>query len=280
MAPSRKDHEDEIKSVPHCLDEGVEDDVVEEIVEKVEDSVILIRFPCFDFFRNTHICESRLRPSGIPPSDPSGSDGAHGYDFIFDPTLLQVDSSSSLDAPHPILVLNKGTDKEVKFVGSWEESEYSMKGANSHGVNRAVILLGQHREVEEESQNNKIPKYELGQSRTEKIESNSPNGEGKTIDKALVPASSSTFSSAISPSSLSSPFSLSKHNDKDSKKGSTAQPASSSYRGGMEVASLFSHAEAGLTADEARENKAKVIDTVYVKDIFVPSSILVLHPLS
>lgn len=80
-----------------------------------EEFIVLVRFPQFDFFRNTHVCE----------------DG----DGQFDPKLLEFDRAT-VGSQHPILVLNKGRTNEQRFIGHWDE------GISGHtGFNRVVVSL-------------------------------------------------------------------------------------------------------------------------------------------
>lgn len=322
MAAGKKRSSAEIRSSSHSPDEGAAEEAVEEIVEKVEDSVILLRFPCFDFFRNTHICEARPSDRGVVSSTTTGSaegDGAaplssasskcsplsevgqpssstiSSAEFVFDATLLQVDPSSSLKESHPILVLNKGTDQEMRFVGSWEESEGTMHGALGSGVNRAVIMLRQHRGEDEEYKNRKKTKYEGTQNEAEKssnqlLSDAVSKGDGArggplpTPSQAMQCSGSRVASFFASSDPVVPPFlsstASSLSGELDGKKESEALSTVSSLRAPMEVASLFSHSQAGVTADDARENKAKVLHSVYTKAIYIPSSVLVLHPLS
>lgn len=279
-------------SEPSAIHNAVDEDIVEEIVEKVDESVILLRFPCFDFFRNTHICESSIFESSIASSSQksskvSGDTSSSPTEYVFDPTLIEVDPTSSLDASNPILILNKGTDNEMKFVGSWLESECTMRGTHGSGVNRAVVLLRQHRGSKEEMSSKKLPRLETTQNSTEAASSELLSGERKNQDIALDPFLRShrraVEGSADGPSGCSStvftPPSSSLPNELEDCKSESTINSKTSPRAAVEVASIFSHDPVGKTADEVRENRVKVLNTVYTKGIYVPSAVLVLHPL-
>lgn len=289
MVLAKKRESRERASESNSIYSDVDEDVVEEIVEKVNESVILLRFPCFDFFRNTHICESSMYKSSISSSPKTSSEVAGDTsstptEYVFDPTLVQVDPASSLDAPHPILILNKGTDNEMKFVGSWLESEYSMRGTHGSGVNRAVILLRQHCGSKEEMSVKKLPRLETIQNPSEVPSSLSLSEERKNQEKVSGPFLRSSplavEGNADGPiGSSSDAFTSSLRNELEDSKRESTFPSPTSPRAAVEVASIFSHDPVGITADEVRENRAKVLHTVYTKSIYVPSAVLVLHPL-
>lgn len=107
-----------------------EKDEYEEIYEDVEVvRSVLIRFPCFDFFSHVGLCEEEQRAAegGDTASDP-----------IFRPDAVIIDKQS-LTTEHPVLVLNKGTEKEMRFRGYWSDVD-----TMQHVTNRAVLCMKKH----------------------------------------------------------------------------------------------------------------------------------------
>ncbi|CCW71092.1 unnamed protein product [Phytomonas sp. Hart1] len=97
-----------------------------ETVEAVEH--ILLRFPCFDYFRNVHVCE---RPSEGGPASPEA---------IFHPGGVQFDEESPPErgVAHPLVFLNPGSPSRMVFRGSWEETLPEGEGGRT---NRVILHL-------------------------------------------------------------------------------------------------------------------------------------------
>ncbi|EPY18288.1 hypothetical protein STCU_10074 [Strigomonas culicis] len=112
----------------------VTEDVYEEIEENVEVvRSVLVRFPNFDFFHHVGLCEE----------EPSESEGNTTSNGVFRPDAFSVDANS-LATEHPVVVLNKGTEREMHFRGHWSEVD-----AARHVTNRAVVHVDEHAEAEE-----------------------------------------------------------------------------------------------------------------------------------
>lgn len=244
-------------------EEFSEDDVLVEVVEKIEESVVLVRLPHLDFFTQTHLCEVPSRGgTGSGGSSSAQTMGAkesatptHAGDdkggecrYVFDPTALQVENDASgcstLATAHPRFVLNRGTQNEMHLVGTWQETSATSLGL----TNRAIVGLEKKtpEEPEASAAGGSETLYPLRLSTTEPSSSASPprQGEGALTVPTPAPAPATTTGAATAP-----------------------------------VASLFAHANAGLTSDEVRQTRLKASTAVQTTAIYVPSAVLVLHPI-
>ncbi|KPA80917.1 hypothetical protein ABB37_04317 [Leptomonas pyrrhocoris] len=113
--------------------------VVEEIEEVHEYQTILLRFPCFDFFRNVHLCEMAGDDLGKPASSSTALAAPETRtrgEAKFAPEALQF-LTHTLDTDTPIAVLNRGAASEMVFEGQWCE----VSGDGTAVTNRAVVHL-------------------------------------------------------------------------------------------------------------------------------------------
>lgn len=227
--------------------------VIEETCEVEETHAVLVRFPCFDFFRHVRVCERTrdLQPatsddaakasaslasalsdttfrSGAPPvtSTHDTADVAFAPEAaVFIPGTLETDA--------PRLLLNGGTPHEMLFEGQWTE----VTGEGVSVTNRAVVHL-------------------------------SAKTAGIAVSPAALPLNTSPIMSdaAKSPelaraAAESFPASASQ---------ATATPA-------LPIASLLTHTLAGVTADEERRQRAEQQKGWTYDRIDVPSAVLVMH---
>ncbi|CCW60979.1 unnamed protein product [Phytomonas sp. EM1] len=99
-----------------------------ETIETIEEEeYILLRFPCFDFFRNVHLCEQRV---GGEPSPSGVVFNAEGVSFS-----AEFPPSRSVESP--LVFLNAGTPTAMGFRGSWEELAEREGGQ----TNRVILHL-------------------------------------------------------------------------------------------------------------------------------------------
>ncbi|KPI87696.1 hypothetical protein ABL78_3234 [Leptomonas seymouri] len=113
--------------------------VIEEIEDVYEYQTILLRFPCFDFFRNVHLCEvasDNLDESSSTHAAPASSSSRARREMSFAPEALQF-LPNTLETDAPIAVLNRGTASEMIFEGQWCEAV----GDGTAVSNRAVVHL-------------------------------------------------------------------------------------------------------------------------------------------
>lgn len=92
--------------------------LVEEVEEVIEMETILLRFPCFDFFRNVHMCETTEGSARFAPE---------ALAFV----------SHTLATSTPVVVLNGGSSNEMVFEGQWCD----VVGDGLATTNRAVVHL-------------------------------------------------------------------------------------------------------------------------------------------
>lgn len=107
----------------------------EEIVTVEEQSSILVRFPCFDFFRNVHICEGM---AADPPSPEAQGEDVQASSLVFRPEAL-VFVPGTIDTDRPLAVLNAGLSSEMHFAGHWEEC--TGRNGLPEYTNRAIVHL-------------------------------------------------------------------------------------------------------------------------------------------
>lgn len=106
--------------------------VVEEVVEEEEETYVLVRFPCFDYFTNVHLCEEGSDSQGTAPPDWNGH---------FRPEDTFHFLPGTMSTAHPHLVVNPGHgDCEMAFRGIWDDKE--TLADSSTLTNRAVLKLG------------------------------------------------------------------------------------------------------------------------------------------
>lgn len=221
--------------------------VVEEIDEVHEYHTILLRFPCFDFFRHVHLCETSrpavaehaedLAPRAATaaasthapsvnktaasatdtiPETPSSSLSPHGA-VRFAPEALQF-VPHTLATDRPVAVLNEGTTNVMVFEGQWSE----VVGDGTAVTNRAVVHLASEEAVVAQT------------------------GRPPTPSSSLMPAPASRSPAAAA--SAPSP-----------------------------VASLLPHADAGVTADEERRTRTEQLRGWVYDRVDVPSAVLVMQ---
>lgn len=226
-------------------------DVIVEVEEEIEDSIVLVRLPHLDFFSQTHLCES---PCEAAAGHSSGLHAGKGEPsscgtYVFDPNALGVEldehGRSTLASAHPRFVLNKGTPNEMRLVGTWQET------SRTGGVtNRAVIKLEKRRDATsiEVGSSHTIQQVSLSSAASSSVQH--PSATGTAFNAATTAGDAHT-------------------NDEDTNASSTP---------GV-VASLFAHAQAGITADEVRQTRLNASSNIQTTAIYAPSAVLVLHPI-
>lgn len=120
--------------------------VVEETEEVIEDVTILLRFPCFDFFRHVQLCEARdghRRDAATTATEPPTAVITKADTILrqakstrFAPEALRF-AAGTLNTDAPVAVLNGGTAHEMVFEGQWCE----VCGDGTAVTNRAVVHL-------------------------------------------------------------------------------------------------------------------------------------------
>ncbi|CBH17053.1 hypothetical protein, conserved [Trypanosoma brucei gambiense DAL972] len=111
-----------------------EESFVEEILTVEEKRTILLRFPCLDFFRNAHICETLCNSA-----QDASKGGTSGMETKFAPEALRFDADT-LETPHPIVRLRTREFGELVFEGTWcQVSE--INGGRGSMSNRVVVHL-------------------------------------------------------------------------------------------------------------------------------------------
>ncbi|KAG5501450.1 hypothetical protein JKF63_03279 [Porcisia hertigi] len=226
--------------------------VIEEVCVVEEVHTVLVRFPCFDFFRHVRLCEGTRDPLSSVYGDVKSSatlandlsdtvvdDRAHpptssccAADAVFVPEAAFF-IPGTLETDTPQLLLNSGTPHEMRFEGQWAE----VAGEGACITNRAIVHVSANaREV-----------------------AASPGA------RHLQPLP--TASAAAKPSELAGLT-------------TEALPASSSpatAASAIPVASLLTHTFAGVTADEERRLRAEQQKGWTYDRIDVPSAVLVMH---
>jgi hypothetical protein len=222
--------------------------VVEEMEEVTEYQTILLRFPCFDFFRHVHLCETTIgeeeevqgggsspqlpHPSpelseggaaevqpGPKPSAKVWSGPRTGHESRFAPQALQF-VPNTLATDTPVAVLNGGTANEMIFEGQWCE----VAGDGTAVTNRAVLHLSPEKTTRPAQRMSEVPNTER------------PS-----------PPSASFAASPVAPT--------------------TSIP----------VASLLPHAAVGVTADEERRARTEDLKGWVYDRVDVPTAVLVMR---
>ncbi|KAK7198094.1 hypothetical protein NESM_000765600 [Novymonas esmeraldas] len=215
--------------------------LVEEVMVE-ELHTVLVRIPCFDFFRHVRLCERTGAPQpveveeavgGVSPPTLPGSGGQHsraGSAFAPDAAVFE---RGTLETDTPRLVLNGGTPNEMHFEGRWCE----VAGDGVPIANRAILHL--------------------------------------CLDTTVAPATSSE----VRPSSATrlGGDALSTQEPPEANTTSTAAPPSSTTLSTPPIASLLTHTAVGVTADEERHRRAEQQKGWTYDRIDVPSAVLVMH---
>lgn len=227
--------------------------VIEETCEVEETHTVLVRFPCFDFFRHVRVCERARDPqpatsddaakasaslatalsdtafrSGAPPvtSTHDTAEAAFAPEAaVFIPGTLETDT--------PRLLLNGGTPHEMLFEGQWTE----VAGEGVSVTNRAVVHVS-----------------------------------AKTAGIPVPPAAPPLNSSSIVSDAAASPELA--RTTVESFPASSSQATATSA---PPIASLLTHTLAGVTADEERRQRAEQQKGWTYDRVDVPSAVLVMH---
>ncbi|CAM45384.1 conserved hypothetical protein [Leishmania braziliensis MHOM/BR/75/M2904] len=228
--------------------------VIEETCEVEEVHTVLVRFPCFDFFRHVRVCERTRDPRPVKSSDavkgsaiPARelpdvviSDGgappitsSHGVaEAAFTPeAALFIPGTLETDTPQ--LLLNAGTPCEMRFEGQWTE----VIGEGASITNRAIV------HVSSKTTGTAVPPAALPLSSSAVVSDAAKSPEPACLNVESLPASSSQATTT------------------------PAQP----------IASLLTHTLAGVTADEERRQRAEQRKGWTYDRIDVPSAVLVMH---
>lgn len=225
--------------------------LVEEVDDVEEVHTVLVRFPCFDYFRNVHLCEGR---SVAPPKAATAvvgrksptSAAAGRWDSVAGSssggTVLATSQppkpapesafvpgavsfvADTLETDTPVLLVNAGTPRKMRFTGQWCE----VAGNGVAASNRAILHVAPK------------PGTDAG---------------GGT--------DSSTGVDALRPATEDG--------------GVGASPSQGSAGTSQPIPSLFPHAVSGVTADEKRHQQAELRKGWVYDRIDVPSAVLVMH---
>ncbi|KAG5499248.1 hypothetical protein JIQ42_04061 [Leishmania sp. Namibia] len=227
--------------------------VIEETCAVEEVHTVLVRFPCFDFFRHVRVCErardprpatcdSSVKASASPATelpDTISCDGAPPLTLLHDAANTTFAPEAALFVPGtletdtPLLLLNAGTPQEMLFEGHWSE----VAGEGVSITNRAVVHV-------------------------------SPKTAGAAVPSAALPSSSSSIVRSVAKS------------PELACRTAESLPASSSQAtatSALPIASLLTHTLAGVTADEDRRQRAEQLKGWAYDRIDVPSGVLVMH---
>ncbi|GET89747.1 hypothetical protein, conserved [Leishmania tarentolae] len=227
--------------------------VVEETCELEETHTVLVRMPCYDFFRHVRLCECPRDPKRAPSDDASKTSAILAsalphtvYDSETPPVASTQDADSAAFAPAaavfihgtletdaPRLVLNSGTPREMLFEGRWTE----VAGEGVSVTNRAVVHI-------------------------------SAKAEGVAVSSTASPLnSSSTTNDASKSAELLCPTT----------KSFPALSSQATVTSALPIASLLTHTFAGVTADEERRQRAEQQKGWSYDRVDVPSAVLVMH---